>query len=48
MLVCINIKISEKLISKVAIGDIILAYEPKEHNGYFTTGTIFSTIIHNF
>ena len=31
MLVCINIKISEKLISKVAIGDIILAYEPKEH-----------------
>lgn len=31
MLVCINIKISEKLISQVAIGDIILAYEPKDH-----------------
>lgn len=31
MLVCVNIKISEKLISKVAVGDIILAYEPKEH-----------------
>jgi hypothetical protein len=31
MLVCINIKISEKLISQVVIGDIILAYEPKEH-----------------
>jgi len=31
MLVCINIKISEKLISKVSVGDIILAYEPKEH-----------------
>jgi hypothetical protein len=32
MLVCVNIKIHEKLISKVAVGDIILAYEPKEHN----------------
>lgn len=31
MLVCINIKINDKLINKVAIGDIILAYEPKEH-----------------
>jgi len=31
MLVCVNIKIREKLISKVAVGDIILAYEPKEH-----------------
>lgn len=31
MLVCINIKINEKLLNKVAIGDIILAYEPKEH-----------------
>lgn len=31
MLVCINIKISDKLISQVDIGDIILAYEPKEH-----------------
>jgi len=31
MLVCINIKINEKLINKVVLGDIILAYEPKEH-----------------
>lgn len=31
MLVCINIKIQEKLLGKVKNGDIILAYEPKEH-----------------
>jgi hypothetical protein len=31
MLVCINIKILDTLFSKVNIGDIILAYEPKEH-----------------
>ena len=30
-LVCINIKISDKLLNKVKTGDIILAYEPKEH-----------------
>lgn len=30
-LVCINIKIKDKLFSKVKVGDIILAYEPKYH-----------------
>lgn len=31
MLVCINIRIQDKLLSRVKPGDIVLAYEPKYH-----------------
>jgi len=31
-LICINIKINQSLFDKIKIGDIILAYEPKNHS----------------